>query len=171
MKKVPIKCLEIEKAIAKSKSNRAPGEDRIIADMLKADPSMSAKGLVGLFNKVWTEEKVPDAWIKGILIKLPKKGDLSQCNNWRGINLLSVTGKIFCLVILYRIKSSVDKALREEQAGFCEGRYCIDQIFIMCTIIEQPIEWNCSIYIDFEKNFDSVHHKNLWKILQAYEIP
>ncbi|GFS19816.1 endonuclease-reverse transcriptase [Elysia marginata] len=68
MKKGPITCLEIEKAIAKSKSNRAPCEDRITADMLEADPSMSAKCLVGLFNKVWTEEKVPDAWKKGILI-------------------------------------------------------------------------------------------------------
>ncbi|GFS05814.1 endonuclease-reverse transcriptase [Elysia marginata] len=61
MRKGPITCLEIEKAIANSKSNRAPGEDRITADMLKADPSMSAKCLVGLFNKVWAEEKAPDA--------------------------------------------------------------------------------------------------------------
>ncbi|GFR85764.1 craniofacial development protein 2 [Elysia marginata] len=58
MKKGPITCLEIEKAIAKS--NRAPGEDRITADMLKADPSMSSKCL-SQFNKVWAEEKVPDA--------------------------------------------------------------------------------------------------------------
>ncbi|GFS23747.1 endonuclease-reverse transcriptase [Elysia marginata] len=97
---------------------------------------MSAKCLVGLFNKVWAEEKVPDAWKKGILIKLPKKRDLSQCINWRGINLLSVPGKIFCRVILYRIKSSVDKTLRDEQAGFPEGRSRIDQIFILRVIIE-----------------------------------
>ncbi|GFR98481.1 RNA-directed DNA polymerase from mobile element jockey [Elysia marginata] len=161
MKIGPTTCLEIEKAIAKSKSNCAPGEDRITADMLKADPSMSAKCLVGLFNKVWTEEKVPDAWKKGILIKPPKKGDLPQCNSWRGIHLLSVPGKIFCRVILYRIKSSVDKALREEQAGFREGRSCINQIFIFRTIIEQSIEWNSSTYIhfiEFENAFDSVHH-------------
>ncbi|GFR60114.1 hypothetical protein ElyMa_000071300 [Elysia marginata] len=100
MKKGSITCLEIEKAIAKSKTNHASGEDRITTDMLKADPSMSAKCLVGLFNKVWTEEKVSDAWKKGIIIKLPKKGHLSQSNNWRGINLLSVLGKIFCQVTL-----------------------------------------------------------------------
>ncbi|GFR73283.1 reverse transcriptase SR3-right [Elysia marginata] len=84
---------------------------------------------------------------KGILIKLPKNGDLSQCYNWRGINLLSVSGKIFCRVILYQIKSSVDKAPREEQAGFREGRSCVDQVFILRTIIEQSIEWNSSTYI------------------------
>ncbi|GFS26491.1 endonuclease-reverse transcriptase [Elysia marginata] len=61
MKKGPITCLEIGKASAKSKSNRAPGEDRITTGMLKADPSMSANCLVSLLNKVWTEEKVPDA--------------------------------------------------------------------------------------------------------------
>ncbi|GFR86809.1 RNA-directed DNA polymerase from mobile element jockey [Elysia marginata] len=148
IKKGPITCLEIEKAIAKSKNNRAPGEDRITTDMLKADPSMSAKCLVGLFNKVWTEEKVPDAWKKGILIKLPKKGDLSQCNNWRGINLLSVPGNKFCRVILYRIKSNVDKALREEQEGFHEGNLGHSH--------KQSIEWTSSIYVNFvgfEKGF------------------
>ncbi|GFR65631.1 endonuclease-reverse transcriptase [Elysia marginata] len=125
--------------------------------MLKADPSGSDKCPVGLFNKVWTEEKVPDAWKKGILIKLPKKEDPSQCKNWRGINPLSVPGKLFCWVILYRIKSSVDKALREEQAGFCEDRSCVDQIFILRTNIEQSIEWNsstCINFIDFEKAFE-----------------
>ncbi|GFR75445.1 retrovirus-related Pol polyprotein from type-1 retrotransposable element R2 [Elysia marginata] len=107
---------------------------------------------------------------KGILIKLPKKGDLSQCNNRRGISLLSP----ICRVILYRIKPSVEKALRKKQAGFREGRSCIDQICILSTVIEQSFEWNSSTYIsfiDFERAFDSVHLKILWKILQAYGIP
>ena len=93
MDKGPITCQEIEKAIRDTKGNRAPGQDRITADMLKADASMSATCLVELFNKVWTEEGVPEEWQKGIIIKLPKKGDLTDCGNWRGINLLSVPGK------------------------------------------------------------------------------
>ena len=89
MKKGPITCAEIEKAIQETKSNSAPREDRITSDMLKAEPATSAKCLVGLFNMVWIKEEVPDDWQKGI-IKLPKKGYLSQCGNWRDINLLSV---------------------------------------------------------------------------------
>ena len=91
---------EIEKAIRQTKGNRAPGKDRVSADMLKADPGASAGALKKLFNKVWEDEKEPEARQKLIIVKLPKKGDLSVCGNWRGINLLSVPGKLFCRVFL-----------------------------------------------------------------------
>ena len=31
---------------------------------------------------------------KGLITRLPKKGNLKKCKNWRGITLLSVVGKI-----------------------------------------------------------------------------
>ncbi|KAM9354321.1 uncharacterized protein KZ484_012474 isoform 1-T2 [Pholidichthys leucotaenia] len=122
MKQGRITQQEIEEAIKQTKGNRAPGEDRITADMLKADPKASAKALTELFNKVWEEEKVPVTWKKGIIVKLPKKGDLSACGNWRGINLLSVPGKIFYRVLLMRVRQAIERVLREEQAGFRSGR-------------------------------------------------
>ena len=39
MKRGPILCHEIQTAIQETKGNRAPGEDRITSDMLKADPA------------------------------------------------------------------------------------------------------------------------------------
>jgi hypothetical protein len=36
---------------------------------------------------------------------MPKKGDLSNCNNWREITLLSIPSKILTRVILNRIQS------------------------------------------------------------------
>ena len=48
---------------------------------------------------VWTEEKIPEEWWKGLLIKLPKKGDLSYYKNWRCIVLLNMASKVFCRVI------------------------------------------------------------------------
>ena len=174
MKKGKITVEEIASAIKETKGNRAPGEDRVTADMLKADPHLSAQMLVRLFNQAWGKEKVPDDWKKGIIVKLPKKGDLSVCGNWRGINLLSVPGKIFCRVLLQRIRQGVDKRLREEQAGFRSGRSCTDQIFVLRNIVEQSLEWNSSLYInfiDFEKAFDSIHHPSLWHIMNLYGLP
>ena len=76
--------------------------------------------------------------------------------------------------MLDRMKTAVGKILREEQAGFLAGRSTIDKIFCLRNIIEQCIEWNSSIYlnyIDFEKAFDSVDRESLWNIIRLYGIP
>ena len=57
----------------------------------------------------------------GLLIKLPKKGDLSLFKNWRGIMLLSMVGKILCSVILGRLKDALGASLMEEQSWVSKG--------------------------------------------------
>jgi len=37
---------------------------------------------------------VPTDWSDAVLVPIPKKGDLSQCDNCRGIALLDVVGKV-----------------------------------------------------------------------------
>ena len=62
---------------------------------------------------------------------------------------------------------------RKEQAGFRKGRGCINQIFALRNIIEQCTEWQRQLYIncvDFQKAFDSINRKSLWRILRAYGI-
>lgn len=165
---------EVKEAIQGLKNNKAPGPDQITAEMLKSDIELSTKILTNLFEKIWRNENLPTDWAKGIIVKIPKKGDLNDCNNWRGITLLSIPGKVLCKVILKRIDEKIDKSLREEQAGFRRGRGCIDQIFTLRNIIEQCAEWNSPIHInfvDFQKAFDSIHRLSLWKILKSYGIP
>ena len=84
-----------------------------------------------------------------MIIKIPKKGSLSDWNNWHGITLLSVPSKIFCKVIIQRITQAVDDILRNEQAGFRKGRGCTDQIFTLRNILEQCTEWNRQLYVNF----------------------
>ena len=107
---------EIVKAIKTMKNGKAAGPDGIPPEALKADPAMSAEMLQPLLQKIWEQEHVPADWRLGYLVKLPKKGDLSQCGNWRGIMLLSVPSKVLTRVILERLKEALDKKLRTEQA-------------------------------------------------------
>ena len=55
--------------------------------------------------------------------------------NWRGITQLSIPGKVFCSVLLNRLREQVDSRLREEQSGFGKGRSCSEQIFTLMSII------------------------------------
>ncbi len=44
-------------------------------------------------HRIWEERRVLKEWINSILIPIPKKGHLKNCDNWRGISLLEVVGK------------------------------------------------------------------------------
>ena len=149
---------EIAAAITSLKSHKAAGPDHIPPEALKADTDTSVEILYALFEKVWQEEEIPSDWKEGHLIKLPKKGDLSNCNNYRGITLLSIPGKVFNRILLERIKSATDEKLRGNQAGFRKNRSCVDQIATLRIIVEQSLEWNSPLvmnFIDYEKAFDS----------------
>ena len=74
--------IEISRAIKSLKTGKAAGPDGIPPEALKADTQTSTEML------------------KDILVKVPKKGDMSSCNNWRGIMLLSIPGKVLTRIIL-----------------------------------------------------------------------
>ena len=109
----------------------------------------SADILLPLFEDIWQKEKFPKEWKEGIIIKVAKKGDLSQCRNWRAVTLLVVISKIFSKVILERIKDVLGRGLRKEQAGFRHSRSCIDQINTLRVIIEQSLEFQSHLYMLF----------------------
>ena len=170
----PITKPEVLQAIRKLKSGKAPGPDSIPPEALKVSADATADMMMDLLQTVWIEEEVPSEWKNGLIVKIPKKGNLSDCQNWRGIQLLSIPSKILTRIILERIRGAVDAVLREEQAGFRAGRSCTDQIATLRIIIEQSIEWQSPLYInfvDYRKAFDMVDRSTIWSILRHYGIP
>ena len=153
---------EVKCAIQAMKGGKAAGIDAIHAKMLKADLTTSTKVLTELFRNIWDKETIPDDWDKGLIVKLPKKGNLQNGDNWRGIKLQSIPSKVFCRILLGRIDS-----------GFRRERGSTDQIFALKNIIVQCVEWNAPLHInviDFRKAFDSLHCGTLWKIVRACGI-
>ena len=100
------------------KDNKAPWGDRLFPVMFKADEDSLPLFLVKLLIKIKESGVIPSEWKNGVIVKIPKKGDLSDCGNWRGITLSPIALKIFCKVLVNRIELVLDGVLREEQAGF-----------------------------------------------------
>ena len=88
--------------------------------------------------------------------------------------LLFISSKILTRIILERLKKALDKTLREEQTGFCQNRSWTDHIATLQIIIEQLLEWQTpvnSVFVDFQKAFDSVDRDAIWRLMQHYGFP
>ena len=59
--------------------------------------------VLGLMKAVWKDKRVPQEWVDTILFPIPKKGNLHCCDNWQGIALLDVMGKMVARVIQGRL--------------------------------------------------------------------
>lgn len=72
---------------------------------------------------------------------------------------MSIPEKTMVTVMLNRMRSAVDRRLRQEQSGFRSERSCM-QIFTLGQITEKSSMWETLVlinFIDFKKAFDSVH--------------
>ena len=103
------------------KTAKASGPDNIPPESLKANPDLTANILHTIYSDIWKNEVMPQDWNIGHLIKLPKKGNLKECKNYRGIALLSVVAKVINRILLTRLLKAVDEKLREQQTGFRES--------------------------------------------------
>ena len=111
--------------------------------------------------------------VESLIITLPKKGNLQQCQNYPTISLISHPSKVMLKVILNRLKPQAEKIIAEEQAGFRAGRSTTEQIFNLRILCEKYL-WHqqdlCHVFIDFKKAFDRVWHAALWATVKKYNI-
>jgi hypothetical protein len=85
-------------------------------------------------NSVWNKEELPDQWKESIIVPVHKKGDKTDCNNYRGISLLSTSYKILSNILLSRLGPYIDQIIWGHQCGFRRNRSTADQIFLVSDI-------------------------------------
>jgi hypothetical protein len=86
--------LEVEIAIAKLKKYKSPGSDQIPAELIQAGGEMLLSAIHKLINSIWNKEELTDQWKEPIIVRIHKKDDKADCNNYREISLLSTSYKI-----------------------------------------------------------------------------
>ena len=104
------------------------------AELVQAGGEDVITALMTICNKIWQTGKWPTPRTQSLVIILPKKGNLQQCQNYRTISLFSHPSKVMLKVILNRLKPQAEKLIAEEQAGFRAGRSTTEQIFNLCIL-------------------------------------
>ena len=146
---------EINKVIMKMKTGKAGGLDKIIPELIKEFDDNLLGLIIIILNNIFDSGDFPEEWALGVIVIILKDGIKSDLNNYRGISLLGMLGKILVGVLNNRLWEVVEKFefLKENQAGFRKGYRTTDHLFTLTTIINHYVLKNIKplfvCFIDF----------------------
>ena len=125
---------EIATAMKAMANANAVGPDGLPAELLKLGLQQDRtilRELHRLTTLIWRQGKVPRQWKDAVITVLHKKGDKTECGNYRGISLVSHAGKVLLKVVARRLSAYCEAKglLPEEQCGFRPDRSTTDMMF------------------------------------------
>ena len=103
---------------------------------------------------------------------VPKSGNVSNIDNYRGISLSCIVAKMYNRIIFNRLRGAIDPFLGDNQNGFRANRTTAAQILTLRQIIKVKFNNLSAVltFINFKKAFDSIHRGKMIRILKAYGV-
>ena len=164
---------DVNAVIKSLKTGKAPGEDDIRPEMLKAMNIYGVRWLTRVCKVACSTGQAPKQWQTSVIIPIHKKGDKRKCTNYRGISLISVPGKVYAKCIEKKCREVVEPLLTDAQCCFRPGRSTMDQIFALQQIFEKSWEYAKEVnacFVDLKKAYDRIPRDKLWAVLLQYGI-
>jgi hypothetical protein len=161
-------------AVEKLKRHKSPGINPISVELIKAGGRIIRSEIHKLIISIWNKEEFPVEWKESVIVPICKKGDKTDCSNYRGISLLSNTYKFLSNILLSKLTPYAEEIIGDHQYGFRRNRSTTDHIFSSRRILEKKWEYNEAMHqlcIDFKKAYDSLKTEALYNILIEFGIP
>ncbi|MCO5547140.1 hypothetical protein L7F22_000582 [Adiantum nelumboides] len=181
----PLNWYEVRDACRRLKRHKAAGGDGLPPEFFKLlvkdkgernNPSKPrsemGKAYLHMVEMIYDTGDILAGASDAVIVSIPKKGDLPNTDNYRGIALISVAIKILTTVVTRRILRVLEKRkfFNLGQAGFCTGEECIGQVACLKEIVKlrhKEGKPTYAAYIDFKKAYDTVPHEALFLKLVA----
>ena len=163
----PICPNEVVEVIQKQiKPNKSCGPDGVPPGVFKLLPIQWLLYLTMLLNSVFLNG-YPLKWTYAKLNMLFKKGDKTQCDNYRGISIINSISKIYDYILCNRLTKwfTPDR----EQAGAQQKRGCTEHLVTLRLIMNYCCVRRLKLYvayIDFSKAYDRVPRNKLMHSLK-----
>ena len=149
-------------------------EDTEFASMASPSTSM-AESLFAILKLMWKSGRVPSAWQTSWMVQVPKKGDATIMDNYRGISLMDFMVKWLTKIVINRISRALERTGRmcREQAGFRTYQESVGQAATLVEIIQRRQLEDKETYVaflDFSKAYDMVPHMALFAKMEAIGV-
>jgi len=157
---------EVYKILLSLDPQKATGPDGIGNKILKEVALPLSKPLSELFNFCLSQGTYPEQWKVAQVIPIHKKGDRTQCSNYRPISLLPCISKVFERVLFNHIFDFLrtNSLINKHQSGFIPGDSTVNQLITICHKLHYHMDIKedvIAIFLDLTKAFDRVWHGGL----------
>ena len=160
--------IEVEDAINQQmKPDKSCGPDGISPGVFRLLPATWILFITSLFNAVFNSY-YPNIWNIARLKMLFKKGEKSNCDNYRGISVINSISKLYDYILCNRLTSWFKP--QREQAGAQPKRGCTEHIVTLRLIMDFCVKKKLPLYamfVDFSKAYDRVPRKLLMEMLRT----
>ena len=158
----PITKSEVKEAISRLNTKKAPDEFGLTAEHLKHAGNSLIEDITDTFNQIICEKQIPEAFKTGILTPVLKKSkDPTNMDNYRGITVTPIIGKLFESVLLPRLEQTFEQS--SLQFGFTKGLSPIMSALLVSEARAEAKINSCKplflVTLDSRKAFDVVNHK------------
>jgi hypothetical protein len=175
---VPFSEAELECAILQLARGKATGSDGIPIELERYCLGDKLRSVIlSAFNGALSSGEVLHDFKDVEISVLFKKGDKTDCNNYRGISIINHEGKLLERMIQNRLLPFVQDTgcIPESQCGFLPGRSTVDAVLVSRLVSTFALERRDSplykCFIDLTKAYDKVDRDTLWSILSRLGVP
>jgi hypothetical protein len=193
-----ISMVAIWHSIEQMKQHSAPGDNGILSDFYRAcmedrwvyyewikdaraargktppkPPCYMTQALKDVICLSWDYSLIPDNWTDSIVVSIPKKGDLSNTGNYRGISLMCTALKILCVWVSEQINLAAESHNRFSpcQAGFRQLEECVTHAACFVEILQRRRLMGLptfALFVDLKKAYNMVPHEAMFAKLRRF---
>jgi hypothetical protein len=95
----------------------SPGSDQFPAVLIQTRGETLWSEIQKIISYIWNKEELPDHWKEYIIVPVHKKGDKTDCRNFRGVSRLSTSYDILSNILLSRLSPYIDEIIGDHQCG------------------------------------------------------
>ncbi|BHF62717.1 hypothetical protein SprV_0200570300 [Sparganum proliferum] len=168
----PALCTRSYRDRAAALQQTSPGSDAIPAEIYKPGGPQFMNYLTTLFQEMWRQGRVPQAFKDATMVNLYKqKGNRQLCDNHRGISLHKIARKVFARIVPNRLDNHLEQGPSlESQYDFHRHRGVVAARQPQNKCQEMRIRL-CSTFLNLRTVVDMENPEELWKIVQKFGCP
>jgi hypothetical protein len=167
--------IEIQHALRKMQYEKSPGTNGIPTEAFKCLTGTNYQFFEDTITVFWKNDQFQPIDFQQIKLSvLPKKGNLSDPNKWRGIALGDIAAKCISSIIATRLTKCLTTFGIDEQCGSLFGKGCANATFLLKLALQTLHKHNqesFALFVDLVKAYDTVNRELLWQILKKLGIP